>query len=129
MGNYICQFNIEDTSPESMNYLMSLTHFMPLVIFYTSWKQKSSGYLMLSGGYRKTNSMKLINCFSRNFFSNTHYYLLEITALTDLIRYDLHILHPYPPLHRTVLETDQRSVRYVEFSGNISKCLKALMFN
>ena len=68
--------------------------------------------------------------FYQEFFSNTHYYLLEITALTDLIRHDLHILHRYPhSLHRTILETDQRSVRYAEFGGNISICSKALMFN
>ena len=33
--------------------LLALTQFMLLVSFYTPWKQKSEGLLMLSGGYKK----------------------------------------------------------------------------
>ena len=30
-----------------------LTHFMPLVFFYTPWKQQARGFLMFSGGIEK----------------------------------------------------------------------------
>ena len=33
--------------------LAYLTHFMPLVAFYTPWKQKISGFLMLSKDIEK----------------------------------------------------------------------------
>ena len=33
--------------------IIILTHFMPLISFYTPWKQKISGFLMVVGGIEK----------------------------------------------------------------------------
>ena len=39
----------------------SLTHFMPLVSFYTPWKhQKTIGFLMFSAGLERDSSMKWV---------------------------------------------------------------------
>ena len=48
---------------KSLNDLKwALTHFMSLVCFYTPWKrQKTSGFLMFSGGIERDSSMKWVN--------------------------------------------------------------------
>ena len=42
-----------------------LTHFRPLIYFYTPWKhQKTSGFLMFPGGVEETSGMKWVNLSS-----------------------------------------------------------------
>ena len=53
---FFCLFSFSFDSVlfhEVLLLLCCLTHFIPLVFFYTPWKpQKSGGYLMFSGGKR-----------------------------------------------------------------------------
>ena len=46
------------------NLRCTLTHFMPLVSFYTPWKhQKTSGFFMLFRGIERASGMKWVNVY------------------------------------------------------------------
>ena len=58
----------EKTDFREYCFFHALIHFMPLVSFYTLWKQKTSGFLMFSGDIERVRwRMKWVKMF---FFNN-----------------------------------------------------------
>ena len=70
--------SLESKTPFSV--LNALTHFMPLVSFYTAWKhQKTSGFLMFSGGIERDQWHEMgYNLLGNYFFLSQKYYLLNL---------------------------------------------------
>ena len=69
-----------------MDYqLESLAHFMPLISFYTPWKnQKTKGFLIFSGGIERDRGMKWVKN-RRDIF--TIFSLTLLFMISDYLSY------------------------------------------
>ena len=66
---YIKQVNNKETKGESL----FLTHFMPIVSFYTPWKHRKTRGFLFSRGQKETSGMKWVN---NKFAGNRNFILL-----------------------------------------------------